>query len=540
MSGGWRRGLLFLAACLLLLGGARPASAADPAPDTLRIAYPGLPDYLDPALTYTSEGWMAMYNVYVPLLTYRHASGNAGSEVVPGLARSMPKIGKGGKTYTLFLRPGLRYSNGAPVRASDFEYAIKRTLRLWSGGSSLYYDIVGARRYQRTKRGGIPGILTDNRTGKIVIHLRRPRGTFLDTLALFFAAPVPATTPMRDRTFRPPAATGPYVIGRPDFEGWTFRRNPAWEAGNGALLPQLPGGHVERIEVRTMRGVAALRATLSGEVDWMAGLPPADRYQQLRRKYGGTRFRSEPTLSVYYFWMNTTKPPFDDLRVRRAVNHAIDPRVMRSIYGGLIEPTQQVLPPGMPGYRRLSLYPFDLARARRLIAAADPADREVTVWADTEEPNTKAAAYYAAQLRKLGFRARLKVAPFFNYFTAIGNRSTPNLDTGWSNWFADYAHPDDFFRPVLLGDSVQPTNNNNAALFDVPAINARIEKLGVRPLGPARERGYAALDRSVMKLAPWVPYGNLTVPTIVSRRVDLGSVVLSPLIGADLTSFRFD
>lgn len=526
----------------LVLGLTLPcvAPAAAPAPNVLRAAYLGFPDYLDPQLTYTSEGWMSMYPAYVPLLTYRHASGAAGSEVVPGLAREMPEVTDGGRTYTLFLRKGLKYSDGTPVRASDFEYAIKRLLKMGSGGASLYYGIVGAKRFERTGRGGISGIATDNRSGRIAIHLQKPRSTFVDTLALFFAAPVPPTTPMRDQTFDPPPATGPYELSV-NFLGWSFGRNPAWASNNGALMPDLPGGDLDRIDVTIVRNQAELlKATLAGEIDWMNALPPADRFLDLRRKYDGTQFRVEPTLNAYYFWMNTQRAPFDDVRVRRAANHAIDRRALQRIYGGQLTPSQQVLPAGMPGYRKLDLYPYDMRKARRLIAAARPADRTVTVWTSMEDPNDEAAAYYAAQLRKLGFDARLKVVDALSYFTIVGKRATPNLDTGWTNWFADYAHPDSFFRSILLGSSIHPANNSNLARFDVPAIDAKIEALGSRRLDPAREAAYSALDRMVMKRAPWVPYGNLTASTIVSRRVDLGAVVWNPLIGADLTSFRFD
>ena len=88
---------------------------------------------MDPQLSYTAEGWTAMGEVYIPLLTYKHAEGAEGSEVVPGLAKEMPKISNGGKTYTLFLRPGLKYSNGKPVKASDFTYAVERLFKtqLW-------------------------------------------------------------------------------------------------------------------------------------------------------------------------------------------------------------------------------------------------------------------------------------------------------------------------------------------------------------------------------------------------------------------------
>src|ERR1700750_110217 len=78
----------------------------------LRAPFGSFPDYLDPALSHSEEGWTAIYDTYVPLLTYRHADGKAGSEVVPGLARALPEISEDGLTYRFRLRDGLRYSNG--------------------------------------------------------------------------------------------------------------------------------------------------------------------------------------------------------------------------------------------------------------------------------------------------------------------------------------------------------------------------------------------------------------------------------------------
>ncbi len=527
-------------ACLAAaFAGVTRSTAASADPSTLRVAVAGLPDYLDPQLSYTSEGWMAMYNSYVPLLTFRHASGKAGSKVIPGLARGLPRVTNGGRTYTLFLRHGLRYSNGKPVRASDFEYAIERLFKVHSGGSPFYADIVGARGFQRKQRKEISGTSADDGSGRIVIHLSRPIGTFSEALAMPFAAPVPASTPMRAQTFSPPPATGPYAIMDVSFDGWSYVRNPAWVSGNGRLLPQLPDGHFGSIEVDVVRSAKTrLRDVLSGTLDWDLGSPPAGRLPELQRRFGGRQFRAEPMLATYYFWMNTTKPPFDDVRVRRAANYAANPAVIAKIYDGQVVPSQQILPPDMPGYRRIELYRHSMAKARGLIAAADPPDREVTVWSIAETHDREAAAYYRSQLQKIGLRAHLKVLSQYDYFSAIGNRSTPNLDTGWSNWFADYPHPDDFFRPTLLGSSIQRTNNNNFAQIDIPAFDAKIESLSRRQLGPARERGYAALDRDYMKRAPWVPIGNTTSSLIVAKAIDLDKVVWNPQIGADLASFQ--
>jgi peptide/nickel transport system substrate-binding protein len=172
----------------IAVGGCGESGDAAPSGGVLRATFSSFPDYLDPALSHSEEGWTAIYNTYVPLLTYKHASGKEGSEVIPGLARSMPKISADGKTYSLRLRDGLRYSDGTKVRASDFAHALERVFLLNSSGSPFYTDIVGGTEFAKSRSGGIPGVATDDRTGEITIHLVRPRGTFVQELALPFVA----------------------------------------------------------------------------------------------------------------------------------------------------------------------------------------------------------------------------------------------------------------------------------------------------------------------------------------------------------------
>jgi peptide/nickel transport system substrate-binding protein len=507
---------------------------------TLRGGVSSFPDYLDPQLSYTTEGWTAMYDTYIPLLTYRHADGTAGAEVIPGLARSLPRITNGGTTYTLFLRKGLRYSTGRLVRASDFKFAVKRMFSLNSPGASFYTDIIGARQFQRTGRGAIAGIATNDRTGKIAIRLLRPRGTFSNELGLLFVAPVPPGTPISNQTSNPPPATGPYAITTSNpGRGWDYARNPEWR-NNARLMPQLPTGHLPRIDIAVVaNGSTLVQKVKRGKLDWSPASPPADRYEALKRRYEGTQFRVEPSLNTYFFWMNTRRPPFDNLKVRQAVNYAVDRSALQRIYAGQMTPSQQILPPGMPGYRKFDLYPHNMVEAKRLIAEAKPSDRKITVWTDSERPNYEAGAYYRRVLQELGFSARLRTVSGYSYFTVIGNASKPNLDTGWFNWFEDYPHPNDFFQPMLNGESILPTYNTNFAQIDVPSLNETIRQLGERPLGPQQENEYAALDRSYMEQAPWVPFGNLTQSIFVSSGINLDKVIWNPTFGADLTSFQF-
>lgn len=509
---------------------------------TLTGSYASFPDYLDPGLSYTQEGWTAMYNTYLPLLTYAHANGVEGGKVVPALAENLPEISKDGKTYTLTLRKGLKYSDGTPVKASDFAASIERLFKLNSSGTPFYSSIVGAEEFAKTKQGGIPGIKTDDASGEIVIDLVEPRGTFTNELGLLFAAVLPADTPAKNLTSDPAPATGPYEIVKSEAgRGWFYERNPQWAKSNGELMPDLPDGNFDQIEINVIRNDSTqVNEVERGKVNWMQAQIPADLYASVKDKFEGTQFRIDHPVNVYFFWMNMEQPPFDDLEVRQAVNYAVDTAALERIYAGSLSATHQILPEGMPGHEAYDLYPHDMAKAKQLLAEADPADREVTVWVNNESPNDEAGAYFQDVLTKLGLDAKLKTINADNYYATVANGSTPDLDAGWAAFFTDYPNPNGIFQPLLAGESISPTSSTNFARIDDPKLNAKIAKLSKEPLGPEQEDEYAALDKEYMEQAPWAPYGSNSISTFVSSDINLDEVIFNPTFGHDLTSFELE
>jgi peptide/nickel transport system substrate-binding protein len=546
-----------IAAVVFLIGGKAADAAAKPShgnqqePDRQAVsavtgAFTWRPD-LDPQVSWSNYGLNVIYDTYVPLLTYKHASGRAGSEVIPGLARSLPRITDHGRTYLLDLRKGLHYSDGSTVRASDFKFAVERMFRInFSGGfygpERFYEDIVGAERFKRTRRGEIPGIITDDRTGRIVIHLVKPERSFSRKLAMTFVAPVPAGTPSHNRSLHPPPATGPYVITHATRRGWTYQRNPAWGSHNHRLMPWISSGHLDTIKIRVVHGARkAIRKVEQGELDWISEELSGPAYASLKRRFP-SRARLEPTLSTEYFWLNTSKAPFNDVRVRRAVNYAVDRTVFRRLSGSQLSPTQQILPPGLPGYRKSSRYSHDMVKARRLINAANPSVRDITLWVYGQPgglTQAEYAAYFAAILAKLGFRVHLRILSPERYFSLIGNPRQAHLDAGIGGYFANYPDPDDFFRETL-GSRPRLYSNENLSWFFVLGLRQVIDRLEMRPSPRTPKARYAALDRTYMHLAPWVPIGNISVPLFVSKRIDLGKVVSNPTFGVDIASIHID
>ena len=128
-----------------------------------------------------------------PLLTYAHQTGTAGGELIPGLATALPKISNDGKTYTLTLRKGLKYSDGRPVKASDFRYTIQRCDQAQLGRQVVLHELHRRRRRVRQRQGRArsPASQTDDATGKITIKLIKPYGAFPNVLAFPSAGLVP-------------------------------------------------------------------------------------------------------------------------------------------------------------------------------------------------------------------------------------------------------------------------------------------------------------------------------------------------------------
>lgn len=531
---------LALAACGSSSGGSSGGTTGGTTGGTMKASYASFPN-LDPSISYSLEGWTAMFATYVPLITYAHEDGAAGSELVPGLAKALPEISPDGKTYTLFLRDGLQYSDGSPVKASDFKATIERLFRLNSPGSPYYEGIVGAEKYAKTKKGGISGIKADDASGEIRIELVRPRGTFTNELALMFAAVIPADTPDKDLTTNPPPATGPYeIVDVKPGKSWTYKRNPAWAKANGDAIDTVPAGYMDQIDVKVVRNATTqVNDVESGRYQWMQPPPPPDRYAEVKRKFEGTQFRTDPTLSTYFFWFNTTEPPFDDVKVRQAVNYAINADALERIYAGSLSATRQMLPPGMPGSEELDVYPHDLAKAKELLAEAKPSDMKIGVWTDNEGANKEAGEYLDSVLKELGFETTLKIPSADVYFEQIGNESTADVDAGWASWFSDYPHPNAFFQPLLTEEGISPVNMTNLARYHNPAMSKEIAKLAEETLGPEQEAAYAELDREAMEASPYAPYGTLTTPTFVSSDIDFDALVVNPTFGQDLTSFRF-
>ena len=495
---------------------------------TLLAGIPDNPDHLDPALSYTNEGWQILQATDDGLLQFRRQAGTEGVKIVPDIATTMPKVSKDGLTYAFTLRPNVRFSPPVDraVRASDFKFAIERLFRVDSGGVGFYTGITGAAAYGKSRKGGISGIVANDARRTITFHLTERDGTFLDYLAIPFAFAVPRGTPDKDVSTiaRWRVGTGPYMIsGYVPKHGVTITRNPNFRS----WTRETPDGYLDAIEVKI--GVTpqnAVNLTANGQLDWYFEPVAADRLSEVRARYRD-QVHDFARGNVTYFDLNQRKAPFDKLAVRQAVNYAIDRTALVKIFGGQGTPTENIIPPSFGNaYRKHDLYPYDLAKAKAMIAKAGVAGARVEVWSHNTDPTPKAAQYMASVLTAIGFKATVKTVDESVYWDTIATQKG-DPQVAFNDWNQDYPEGQDFIDVILNGERITNVGNNNVSNSNIPALNKRINAAKRMPLGPKRDAIWAQLDEDFMRQdAGWVPFLNRQVTRFVSKR--LNGLVFNP------------
>jgi peptide/nickel transport system substrate-binding protein len=482
--------VLGLAGCMG--GGDQGGSARDGG--SIGVAVSALPKTLDPALATEPDELQLLWLVHTPLLTYKRANGREGMQLVPALADNLPKVSEDGLTYRLSLRPGLTYSNGAPVRPGDFERAVDRVRALRSPLARLYDEIVT--------------IEANAKTGAIAITLAQPDPSFPYLLALPSSAPVPRGTPQTGLSRRPPPGMGPYRLVRSETRVALLRTR-------GFVLSGVSPGHVDRIALlRPRPPLQQAQAVITGRLDLMQEPAPLDLLPEVRSKYAA-RYREDTTASSLALVPDTTAPPFDLLAVRHAIGVSLDPPTLTRLYAGLLEPSCNLLPDMVRGYRRLDSCPIgdleeppDLPKAKQEIDDAGAAGAVVSVVADPGVP--RAIERNVVQtLRKIGLAASTRR----DAATIRVRRFTPLV-----------AHPAAFLKPVA------------SSVFDTD-LRETVDEATLPESAEQGDDAWAAADRLVVEKGYAAPIGSERRPAFLSERLDLENCFrFQPVFGLDLSS----
>ena len=501
-----------LALCLLLAGAAH-------AQGTLHLLASTGAGSIDPQINYTGQYWQLFAAVYDGLVGFRRVPGPAGLELVADLAAEVPEPTEDGRLYAFHIRPGIRFSDGSPVRPSDAAASLRRIFRIVGPtAGSFYGGIEGADECLRSPEPcTLPGVVADDATGTLTIRLTRRDPDFLLKLALPHASILPASAPGHDAGTEPLPGTGPYRIARYDpATGLTLERNPLFHAWNpDAQPPGLP----DAIDYRFgLEDEAEVTQVENGQADWMFENPPLDRLGELGADYA-SQVHINPALALWFLPMNLHEPPFDDTRVRRAVNMAIDRNAVVTLFGGprLATPSCQILPPGLPGYAPYCPFPHDLAAAQALVRASGTAGMRVVLVIDTSAVMRAIGTYVLSVLQDLGYDARLRVLSGNLQFTYIQNTAN-HVQISLTPWYSDYPSATDFL-PLLFGcASYHPGSDgsiNFPGLCD-PALDARMQAVA----DSGDPAGWAAIDRDITDRAAYAVLFNPRYMDVTSRRVE--------------------
>jgi peptide/nickel transport system substrate-binding protein len=480
------------------------------------------PDYFDPGLAYTVAAWQIMWNVYGGLLGYKHANGAAGATLVPYLAKALPTITNGGKTYTFTLRSGLKYSNGTAIKASDFPYTIERDFKMDSPGVGFFSAIKGVsgpKGFATTKKGHISGITANDSTGKIVITLDHPEADFSAILATQFMAFVPSGTPASDQSTKGVPADGPYMIkSYSPNRSFVVVRNPNFVASK---MPDVPAGNPDEVDGKIVTDpTAAMETVLNGQSDYDYQPIPNDRLQQIQNQHA-SQLKIYTPADTYYIFLNNRLAPFNNMKARQAVEFGLNRSAMVQFFGGLARPTQNLLPPNYPQYKKINAYDYNMTKAKALVKASGTSGQSITVYGVNTDPSKSVVEYVASQLTKMGYKATVKLLAHGVYFTTIGNQAT-KAQAGYADWYQDYPNPIDWFDTLWNGDRITQTHNNNYGNVDFTDINKRIEALKSSPTTTDAQNGaWASIDKDlVVKYAATVPYINRSGTDFFSTKMD--------------------
>jgi YVTN family beta-propeller protein len=493
---------------------------------TLRIVSSYDVDSMDPALAYGGPSEELLYATCAQLVNYPDKAGPAGSQLTAEVAQALPTRSADGKTYTFRIRPGFRFSppSDQPVSAQTFKDSIERTLnpRMHSPSAHYLADVIGARAYMAGKASHIAGVVASGDT--LTIRLLAPAPDFLSRIAQPAFCAVPSNTPIKGARVIPSA--GPYYVA-------------SYTPGQGVVLARNPNYHGSRphhfARIELAVGISARRAFAAVEAGSADYTDLASLYSsttiaalaaRLAARYGpgsaaAARGRQQyfvnPGLQLDFFFLNTHRTLFRDVRVRRAVNYAIDRRKLARLgdsFQAVPErPTDHYLPPRMPGYRDAHVYPLtpNVGKARELIRQARAGGRTAVLYTCDVYPCAQQAQIVKTDLAKIGLRVRITSLPSAKMFAREQTPGAP-FDLGWSGWISDYLDPRAVLSSILDDSSVGPT-------FEDPAYQRKLAA-AARLSGPERYLTYGKLDLDLARnAAPLAAFDNLTDNDFFSTRI---------------------
>lgn len=484
---------------------------------TMIVTYKDDISTLDPAIGYDWQNWSMIKSLFNCLMDYSPGTYN----LEPDLAESFT-ISTDGKIYTFNLRKDVKFHNGRKLTAGDIKYSIERAVNpaTQSPGQGFFWSIQGFDDMVAGKAKQLAGIkVVDDYT--LQIELSSPDATFLHVMAINFASAVPKEEVDKwGQDFgKHPVGTGAFSM-----KEWKlgqhviFERNPSYYKTGVPRLDKII------FEVGQEPTVALLRLQ-RGEVDILGdGIPPARFLQVKNDPKNADMIIEGGQLHTGYVSMNVRMKPFDNKKVRQAVNMAINKKRICKIINNRAIPANQPLPPAMPGYdKNYKGYPFDPAKAKALLSEAGfPKGFTTELYANNTDPNPRIAQAIQRDLAEVGIKAEIKTLAQSTVIAAGGEPDqAPMIWSGGMAWIADFPDPSNFYGPILgTGGAVK--GGWNWAWYSNKVLDekaAKADAMSDPSVSEKRIELWRSIFIELMEDAPWVPIFNEQRFTMRAKRL---------------------
>jgi peptide/nickel transport system substrate-binding protein len=507
----------------------------------LTVLYAADVDNIDPGITYYQYGFNIAYATQRPLYSFKP---DDAINAQPDLAEGPPEISEDGKTVTIKIRSGVKFSPPVDreVTSADVKYAVERgfTPQVANPYFGAYMgDLQGLKPFQDGDAKEISGIETpDDQT--IVFKLTRPRGAiFAGALALPGSAPVPKEYAQKFDRRQPSnygnhqVATGPYMIENDEsgkLTGYTagteirLVRNPNWDASTDykpAYLDSITikqGSDPDVASRQVLEGNAMVSGDFQLPASILSRVSQGDQKDQL--------VLTPPTGRYRFIALRTDRPPFDNADVRRALNAAFDKNALRQAFGGPITgdiPTHWI-PPGQPGFEEaggaegpgvdfMSKPEGDLELAKEYMRKAGyesgmyDGAKTLTGVSDNATQQKNMTQVAVAQFEKLGFKVEMRYVTRDSMYTKFCQVPSNQPDICPSvGWLKDFADPETLLGPVFNGKNILEEGNVNWALLDDPEINKAMDDAEVINDPAERNTAWGEVDRMLTETAAGIPW----------------------------------
>jgi peptide/nickel transport system substrate-binding protein len=439
--------------------------------------------------------------------------------LVPDLATDTGTTDDGGKTWTFTLQEGLTFSDGSPITAQDVKYGIERSFApMFQGGLGYHKTLLeGAADYDGPYDGDELDSIEVVDDHKIVFHLTRPFGNWPWIVSMPAFAPVPEAADTEPETYgEKPVASGPYMVT--SFSKGTqavLERNPNWKADTDQARLAGPDKIILDMGLNNDTIVQRLIDDKGDDKNAISNaLISPSQFQRIESDPSiSDRMANGPSGYFRYLAMNVKRPGLSDVRVRQAINYAINKSEIQSVYGG---PkfggtiTSSIMTEGIPGATDYNLYDGgdtgDVDKAKELLADAGVKDLKLTLTypTDVSAIEEKEAQSIKNSLARVGIEVELKGLDGDTWYELI-SASDGDFDMTTNGWGADFPSGMSTIQPLFASSEIGD-GGGNASQYSNPAVDAAIDAAISEPDLVKAGEMWAAIDKQIMADAPIVPF----------------------------------